>query len=210
MSLSKENKDLCRMISPRFRTSYPHLFKPHAAKPGDKLKYALTMLYSKDESLAGLASDGVTPRTIQEVIRNAKIAEFGPDKANWPSDLESPVTDGDDPKFADKEGYKGHWVIKASTGEDQRPSVVDRNMVPITDPAEVYPGCYARAYIYAYVWFYPNRKQPMKKGIGFILDHVQKLGEGKSFGGKKPIEQVFAPLPDESGSAEASDDFDFT
>lgn len=199
----KIDKDLCRIITPEFRVSYPHVFKAQAVKATDKPKFSITMLYPKDTDLMGQGPDG-SPRSLKEVIKNAKLAQFGP-KENWPEGLESPVIDGDNPKFADKDGYKGHWVIKATTSEDQRPSVVGPNpdeygkLITIEDPAELYPGCYARAYVYAYVWEYMG-----KQGVGFILDHVQKLRDGKSFGGKKPVEQVFAPV----GPAASTDDSD--
>lgn len=199
---TKVDKDLCRLVTPPFRVSYPHLFKPQAPKPTDKPKYSVTMLYPKGEKLIGQAPGG-EPRSIQEAIKNAKLAAFGP-KENWPEDLESPVNDGDDPKYAGKEGYKGHWVIKATTGEDQRPGVVGPDAVPITEPSEIYPGCYARAYVYAYRWEYMN-----KQGIGFILDHVQKLKDGKSFGGKKPVEQVFGAVDIDEDEDSEDDDTDF-
>ncbi len=200
---AKIDKDLCRIITPEFRVSYPHVFKAQAVKATDKPKFSITMLYPKDSDLMGSSPDG-KPRSLKEVIKNAKLAQFGP-KENWPDGLESPVIDGDNPKFADKDGYKGHWVIKATTSEDQRPSVVDVDMAPITEASELYPGSYARAYVYAYVWEYMG-----KQGVGFILDHVQKLRDGKSFGGKKPVEQVFSPVsaPD-SDAGDEDDDQDF-
>ncbi len=203
---TKEDKDQCRMITPKFRVSYPHVFKAHAPKQGDKPKYSVTMLFPKDKDLLGQTVDG-TPRSLKEVIKNAKVVEFGP-KENWPDDLESPVTDGDDPKHADKEGYAGHWVIKASTSEDQRPGVVDERGVPITgeNAGKFYPGCYARAYVYAYVYYYPDRQKPMKKGVSFILDHVQKLDDGKAFGGKKPVDQVFGPAGGAGKAAPAEEE----
>lgn len=199
----KVDKDLSRMITPKFRVSYPHVFKAQAPKPTDKPKFSITMLFPKDKALTGQTVDG-KPRTLSEVIKNAKIAEFGPNKTDWPENLESPVVDGDDPKHKDKEGYKGHWVIKATTNEDQRPSVVDEEMIPITDQAKFYPGCYARAYVYARVWEYMN-----KQGVQFILDHVQKLGDGPSFGGKKPVDQVFSPMGTGAPDEDSGDDMDF-
>ncbi len=200
----KFDKDLCRMITPEFRVSYPHVFKAQSPKPTDKPKFSVTMLFPKDSELMGQTVDG-KPRGIKEVIKNAKLAQFG-DKANWPEDLQSPVTDGDLPKHASKDGYKGHWVIKASTGEDQRPGVVDADGVPITEASTFYPGCYARAYVYAYAWEYMG-----KQGIGFILDHVQKTRDGKAFGGKKPVDQVFGPVGGAAGSDDSddADDMDF-
>lgn len=184
-------KEKARVLTPEFRVSYPHVFKAQSIKPTDAPKYSVTMLFPKDADLS----------TIKEAIKQAKIAKYGP-KENWPESLQSPVTDGDNKKFADKEGYKGCWAIKASTGEDQRPGVVDENVVPITDQSKFYPGCYARAYVYAYAWEYMG-----KEGVSFILDHVQKTRDGKSFGGKKPADQVFTPVQSgEDDSDVASDD----
>lgn len=199
---AKTDKDLCRIITPEFRVSYPHVFKPQRVKDGDKAKFSITMLFRKDTDLMGQTPKG-EERSLKEVIKNAKIAEFGA-KENWPKGLQSPVINGDDPKFAEKDGYKGHWVIKAVTSEEQKPSVIDGDMNLITDPAVLYPGCYARAYIFSYVWTFMG-----KQGVGFILDHVQKLRDGKSFGGKKPVEQVFSPLAAlEDDAAQEDDDED--
>lgn len=194
-----QEKDLCRLITPEFRVSFPHVFKPQAPKPTDKPKYSITMLYPKTSDLTGLAPDRVTKRSLKEVLSNAKNAEFG-SKENWPSDLESPVIDGDLPKYADKEGYKGHWVIKATSNEDSKPGLVDSRMMPITVQSDFYPGCYARAFVYARVWEYMG-----KKGVQFIVDHIQKTRDGDSFGGKKAVDQVFAPIDAPAQSAGDAD-----
>lgn len=185
------NKDLVqRLITPVFRLSYPHLFKAQAPKPTDKPKYSITMLFPKGTDLMGqtLATDSEPSRPIslKDVIRNAKLQEFGAQE-NWPKNLLSPVNDGDEK--AENEGYKGHWVIKATSNEESRPGIVDSDGVPITEASIIYPGCYCRAYVYARVWEYMG-----KQGVQFILDHVQKMKDGKSFGGKKPVEQVFGPV----------------
>jgi hypothetical protein len=174
--VDKEARERQRILTPEFRVSYPHVFKPNAMQ-GSKPKYSITMLFPKNADLG----------VIKEAIRQAKLNAYGP-KENWPSDLESPVTDGDAAKHADKEGYKGHWVIKASTNEDSKPGVVDANVEEILNQGDFYPGCYARAYIFAFAWEFAG-----KRGISFILDHVQKLRDGKAFGGKKPVDQVFQP-----------------
>lgn len=204
------NKDLVqRMITPPFRLSHPHLFKPQAPKPTDKPKYSLTMLFAKGTDIIGhtLKTDSEPSRPIglKEVIANAKTQEFG-SKENWPKTLMSPVRDGDDEEFKGKEGYAGHWVVKATSNEESCPGVVDSQGVPITRAAEIYPGCYCKAYIYARVWEYMG-----KRGVQFIVDHVQKVKEGKSFGGKKPVEQVFGPLGtgDDENTQEENQDHDF-
>lgn len=202
---SKADKDLCRIITPEFRVSYPHVFKPQAPKPSDTPKFAITMLFPKDRELVGQSPDG-NPRTIKEVMRNAKLAKFGP-KENWPKGLLSPVNDGDSEEYAEKLGYPGSWVIKATSSEDQRPTIVGPSadeygkLIELTQPAELYPGCYARAYIFARVWEYMG-----KQGVQFILDHVQKLRDGKPFGGKRPAEQVFSPVESVDADTDSDDD----
>ncbi len=206
----KSNKLPCRMITPYFRVSYPHVFKAQAMS-GSKPKYSITMLFPKNSDLMGQTlpdENGVFQKiSIKDIMRNAKVSEFGT-KENWPDDLESPVTDGDHPDNADKEGYKGHWAIKASSSEDQKPGVVDANGEPITISGELYPGCYARAFVYARVWKHDDTN---RVGVQLILDHVQKVKDGKSFGGKKPVEQVFGAINagDDDSESEDNEDFDF-
>lgn len=206
--LTQPEKDLCKIITPEFRVSYPHVFKPMQLKPTDKAKYSITMLFPKNVELLGIIPPGCegagTPRLLNDVIKNAKRAQW-PD-GKYPANLASPVIDGDDPRFADKDGYKGHWVIKATTNEEQQPQVVDATMVKIQNAGEFYPGCYARAAVFAYAWEYMG-----KTGIGFILDHVQKLRDGKPFGGKKSAENTFGPLSaaPTSASVDSEADMDF-
>lgn len=190
---SKEEK--FRIITPKFRVSYPHLFKPHAMNEASP-KFAITMLLPKTADLTQL----------REALKKAKIAEWGP-KANWPQDLESPVSDGDSPKYADKEGYKGCWIVKATSHKDRRPTVVDENVNAIIDEAQFYPGCYAIAQIFARPW-----KFGKKQGIQFIVDHVQKVGDGKPFSSRQPVEQVFKPVQSagiEDDEAETDDEDNF-
>jgi len=158
--------------------SYPHLFKANAFKGGEA-KYSVTMLFPKTADLSAL----------KLAIKHAKIDKWGPDKDEWPEDLMSPVQDGDNPKYAANEGYKGHWAIKASSKEAQKPGLVNEKVEPIIDASEFYPGCYARAQVFANGWEYMG-----KSGVSFILDHVQKTRDGKSFGGRKSAAEVFDPV----------------
>lgn len=195
----KAEREKCRITTPEFCVSYPHLFKPQAMKGGVP-KYSVTMLFKKTTDLG----------PIKLAMKQAKIVEFGPDKDKWPKGLESPVTDGDDPQYADREGYKGCWAIKATTGQEFKPGVYivgpededgNSTLVEVTDPAVIYPGCYADAVIFARVWEFGN-----KQGVQFILDHIRKRKDGTAFGGKKPAAQSFAPLEAESADDEEDDE----
>lgn len=195
----QETNDKQRILTPEFRVSYPHIFKPSGMKGSDPSthKYSVTMLFPKDSDLT----------SIKEAIKAAKIARFG-SKENWPEDIKSAIVDGDAAKYADNEGYEGHWAIKASTSQDQKPGIVDENVKVIIDPSKFYAGCYARAYIYVYVWEFP--KGSGRFGVGFILDHVQKLRDGKNFGGKKSADQVFQPVQSGANDTDSDMDEDFT
>ena len=187
--MAKKNDENCRIVTPEFRVSYPHVWKAQAM-PGtnNAPKFSVTMLFPKDSDLT----------VIKDAIKCAKVAKFGADKTKWPKTLASPVQDGDgDAAIVKKtgerkEGYEGHWVVKASTNADQQPGVVGKDGQAIMNQTDFYAGCYARAAVLAYVWEFP--KDSGKYGVGFILDHIQKLRDGKSFSGKKPVEQVFGPV----------------
>lgn len=204
MSTAKKtstDKDLQRVLTPTFRVSYPHVFKPSVMKGTQNApKYSITMLFPKETDLS----------VIKLAIKHAKIAKFGPNSKEWPALSGSPVTDGDLPNSKGEipEGYAGHWVIKASCKEDQKPGVVDYPACDdIMDQGDFYAGCFARAYVYAYVWEFPQGSG--KYGVSFILDHVQKMKDGPSFGGKKSAKDVFAP-PALGEDEQAEDTEDFT
>ena len=172
----KIDKEKVQTITPTFRVSYPALFKPQGDE--GKEKYSVTMLFPKDTDIS----------KIKKIIKNAKIAEFGADESEWPK-LRSPIRDGDHEDFADKEGYEGMWVIRASSIPESKPGLVDKDGEHITSPSEFYPGCFARAQIFAKCYEYMG-----KRGVQIILDHVQKMKDGKAFSSKKPVEQVFGPV----------------
>lgn len=213
--MTKEQKRACQMRTPTFRVSYPHLDKPQAPKPGDKEKFSVTALFPKDEEMLGWTipekKGGVTKRRkLKSIIRNAKIAEWGTDEANWPDELENPIKDGDGKKNKDKEGYKGHWVVKMTSHAENRPQVFDENLEalePSETKSKIYAGCFAQAAIFAYVWYYPNREKPMKIGVGIIIDSLQKQDDGKKFSGRTAGEDVFSPLDtgDEDEDNESDD-----
>lgn len=195
---AKINKDTQKVVTPQFRVSYPHLFKPSGMAGTPKKEYSVVMLFPKDADLT----------ILKNAMAAAKESKWGK-KENWKK-CESPVKDGDNAKYAGKEGYAGHYAIRAATGEDYAPGVIDyrgkEKGQPITNPAIVYPGCFARAQVLAVVWEFPVNSG--KFGIKFILDNVQKLKDGTSFGGRKAAGDVFTPFDggDEEFGVEADDD----
>lgn len=199
---SKEVLDKCRFMTPKFRVSYPHLFKPSGmpGTPEATHKYSITMLIPKNVDL----------EVFKKAIRWAKIARFGEDKTKWPK-MAVPILDGDKPnkKGEIPEGYKDQWVIKANAKLDRKPGVVDEQNVLIIDPTKFYAGCYAHAQLFAYVWEFPQNSGNF--GIGLQVNAVQKLGDGKPFSTAQSAENVFAPIVivDEDEDDEDNDDEGF-
>jgi hypothetical protein len=197
------DKDRCRIIVPEFRVAFPALFKP-SAMPGAKPKYAVTMLYSKDYDIIGVCPKTKKPRTLKQVIRNAKTVAFGENKKKWPKGLVSPVNDGDVPnkKGEIPEGFAGHWAIKATSSEDRPPKVLGPDKEPLEKASDIPPGCYARAILFCRVWEFGGTQ-----GVQFILDGIQKSDRKfKSFGGRKNAEDVFEPWTVEEDSDDTEDD----
>jgi len=188
---ANKNAEQQRVTTPTARASHAHVFKAQSPKPGDKPKFSLTFLIPKTADMKG----------IQRAITAAKVAKFGDNKAKWPQDLESPVKDGDGKAGIDrktgakKEGYAGHYVVKASASEERQPEVVDAQLEPIINAKDFYSGCYCRANLYAFYWEYMG-----KHGISLGLNSVQKVKDGKPFTNRKTAKDVFSPISDdESG-----------
>lgn len=185
---SNDSEDPRRLAPTRsFILSYPHVFKPSAIKgskdPKD-LNFSFTMLIPKDADIS----------EFKRAVFVAKKIEWGKNKDEWPENLQSPIKDGDKPIYAGKEGYKGHYAIKVSTKASRypdgtHPEVYGIDAKPLKIASELYPGCEARACIFALTWEYAD-----KAGVKFVFDSIQKLGEGKAFGGRKPASQVYTPV----------------
>jgi len=160
-----------KFVTGKVRFSFCHVFEPQAPVGGGDPKYSVTLLIPK--------SDAATMAKIQAAIQEARDNFC---KKNGASALPAKPThtlhDGDglrpggDP-FGPE--CKGCWVITVSA--KQKPVVVDSFGNQITDPGELYSGCYGRASINFYGY-----NQAGKKGVSAGLLAVQKLHDGEPFG----------------------------
>jgi hypothetical protein len=206
MSKSKTSQLPVRMVTPKFRVSFPHLFKVRPTKDGKDGKFEITMLFPKNQKIIGTThpdKDGNTEEiSLAKLLKNAKILKYGEDESKWPKNLKTCVQDGNDEDNIDKEGFKDHWVIKATSHADAKPSLVDKHGKAIVVSGDFYPGCFARASVYAKVWEHETGGE----GVRLVLDHVQKLEDGKPFGGRRSSEQVFGPVNAGADDADEVDD----
>lgn len=213
--ITKEQRAKCTMRTSTFILSYPHLDKPQAPKPGDKEKFSLQALFPKDEKMLGWTipekkGGKVLRRKLSSIINNALVAEFGSDESEWPDEIEKPIKDGDGKKYRKKEGCPGNYVVKFSSHAENRPQLFDEKLNALEEPAEIrrhlYAGSLCQAVVFAYVYFYPDRANPMKIGVSLIVDSIQKQGEGKKFSSRKDGAEVFSPLETGDDEEDYSDD----
>ena len=153
----KENPK--RVKTPIARLSYPHLFE--ASKFG---KFQCELIFEQGTDLSSL----------EEAVEIAAQEKFG-DKAKRPKNLDMPFRDGN---VREGEEYAGATFISPKCKD--RPGVVmGPNMDPVTDPGEVYGGCYVRVSVTAFAY-----DQTGNKGVSFALNNVWKIRDGEPLGGR--------------------------
>ncbi len=160
-----------KIVTGKVRFSYVNIFEPKAPQGGGEEKYSVTLLIPK--------SDTSTLEKIKAAIVEARenfVAKNGsnslPAKPNHTLHDGDGVRESGDPYGPE---CKGCWVINVSS--KQKPVVVDSFRNEITDPGEVYSGCYGRASINFYGY-----NSNGKKGISAGLLSIQKLHDGEPFG----------------------------
>lgn len=170
-----------KVVTGKIRMSYANLFTARAIAEGQEPKYSLCVLIPK--------SDKETIRKINGAIDAAKKAGASLWGGKLPSNLKTPLRDGDEER-PDQEEYAGHYFLNATS--KQKPGIVDRNLNEIIDPSEVYSGCYGRVSLNFYAF-----NQAGNKGIGCGLQNVQKLADGESLTGRTRAEDDFEAIDDE-------------
>lgn len=169
------------------RLSYCNLFQPRAQQPGSDPKYSVTVLVPKSNTQAKALMDAAVAAAIDQGVSKCWNGVRPPMPAIC-------VHDGDGTRPSDGQPFgdecKGHWVFTASCKADRPPFVVDANVQPILQQAEVYSGMYGRVNVTFFA--YANSG---KKGIGCGLNGVQKIRDGEPLGGGRiTAEEAFTPV----------------
>lgn len=170
-----------------FRVSFPHVFKPQTTPSGEQ-RFSVVMLFPKDaeadlKALKALAKTAAFEKWGKDSIESKKV------KPQWP------WRDGEE-KAEQYDGYEGMIFMTASS--KNKPKVVDKNVEPIIDESEFYPGCFAKAAVNAYAWEWKG-----KKGVSFGLINLQKVKDGEAFGFSSKPEDDFEVV-------EGGDDEEYT
>lgn len=160
-----------KLTTDKVRFSYANIFEPKAPQGGGDPKYSVTLLIPK--------ADTVTLGKIKEAMKEARDNFCNRNGANAiPVNFNHTLHDGDGMRDSGEpygQECKGCYVITVSS--KQKPLILDNMKNEITDPGEVYSGCYGRASINFYGY---NRSG--KKGVSAGLLAIQKLHDGEPFG----------------------------
>lgn len=178
------NTNPAHVVLKNVRISYEHLNSPYAQNPGQEPKYSATILVPKNSPENRAKIDAA----IAAATERART-KFG---NAFPATPKISVHDGDGVRPSDGQPFgeecHGCWVFTASS--KQRPEVVDANVQPILNPAEIYSGMYANVGV---TFFGYNA--PQNKGIGVGLETVQKIADGEPLGnGRASAEDDFTPV----------------
>lgn len=165
-----------KVVTGMVRLSYAHLHQPHAIE-GNEPKYSVSLIIPKD--------DKETLKAIKEAVEEAKENSKHLWGGKIPSNLKTPLRDGDEER-PDDDVYSNAYFINANS--KSKPELVDLKGNKGLGPDEIYSGCYARVSINFYGYSVSG-----SKGVACGLGNVQKLDDGEKLG----------------GGSRAEDDFDF-
>lgn len=160
-----------KVVTGKVRFSFCNLFKPQEAQGGGDPKYSVTLLIPKsDTATVGKLKAAIAEAC--EVFCKRNGASALPAKPNHTLHDGDGLRDSGEPYGPE---CKGCYVITVSS--KNKPVVVDNFRNEITDPGEVYSGCYGRAAINFFGYNSNGRK-----GISAGLLSIQKLHDGEPFG----------------------------
>lgn len=162
--------------TPVGRLSYPSLFKARSMKQQDGSM-------STPKFGAVLILDPKDCDKLKAAIIAAAKEKWG-DKAVEglaAGRLRNPLRDG---KIKEDTAYHGKLFI-GGNGVD-KPGLVDVAGNPVTDPAAVYPGMYARFNISLFTY-----DMPQNRGVGVGLNHVQLVAAGERLDSRQAPDKAF-------------------
>lgn len=185
-----------KVILRNVRLSYANVWEPRTAEDGAKPKYSASLIIPKTDTSTIAAIRAAIKEAIGSAETKLKIPGPGdPRRDAIISRLKTPLRDGDLDR-PDDEAYTGSYFINAAS--TNKPGIVDAQVNPILDRAEVYSGCYANVSVNFYAY-----NTNGNRGIAAGLNNLQKVRDGEPLGGAAPASADFTPV----SFTEDADDF---
>jgi hypothetical protein len=175
MSTTTQAPASTKVVTGLVRFSYLHVWEPTAIQEGQDKKYSAALLIPK--------SDKATLAKINAAIDAAKEAGKVKLGGKIPANLKTPLRDGDI-EHPEDETYANCFFVNASS--KTQPGLVDESVQPILNQAELYSGCYGKASVNFYAF-----NTSGNKGIACGLNHIMKVKDGESLGGRSSAESDF-------------------
>ncbi len=180
-----------KVMTPKFRVSFPAVFKPKRNQLSQKDEYNVVALFEKGTNLKPLV----------DAVETVMIEKWGADKKKWPKNIRSPFRDQGEKRKEDTGTLPNGYVEGAvfiNLKSVQKPGLINENKDDIIDESEFYAGCYAIATVTAYAY-----SQAGNHGVSFGLNNVMKVGEGESLTSRMKAQDEFSKveLPPVTGAA---------
>lgn len=187
--MSKTEMKSERIVTGKFRVSFPNVFKPKPDLQG-KEKYSLDMLFKK-------GSD--EHKAISKIVKKVCLDTWG----GKPDGYKSPIKDGDKPNKQGKilNGYEDHVFVTAKTLN--KPAVLDQGKHEILNAQDFYGGCYARASV-----VFSAYDALGNIGVTCYLQNIQKMADGDPFGNRVNAADEFDTIEGFDVEAGDGDDMD--
>jgi hypothetical protein len=186
----------CRVQTPEFRLSYPHLTEPQRYGDEKEASFKITLIVPKSDT------EGV--KKLKSAVTSAIEKKWGSDRKNWPRGMKNPIRDGDteglDGEGSPREGYEGSYFLQAKRKESfcKKAHVVvlapGANGKPIylrnvsgetplgTNAIDdiVYAGCWCEAVVEAFPYEIKSATGVIR-GVSFGLVAVRKVRDDEPF-----------------------------
>ncbi len=176
---------MANVLTPKFRLSFPNLFKTKKNELSGKDEYSCMALFGKGADLTAL----------KKAAQEAVIEKWGNDSKKYPANLRSPFRKMEEKQYENDSGQMVYPAGMEAGGffmnlkSNQRPGIVNEKVEDIINESEIYAGCYARATVRAYA--YDNKGN---RGVAFGLQNIQKMGEGDALGSKTKPQDDFEAI----------------
>ena len=184
--MAEKKDDGLTVITPPGIACFVHVWEPHAFKDakGGKPKepqFRIILVFDEDTDLSEM----------KKTAGRAAIKKWGRDEAKEmlaEGELHLPFRKGKEYREYG-EPFTNPGAIFISSSSNGAPGIVDSRAKPILKQQDFYAGCKARISVYAHAYDTLGNK-----GVTFLLNNVQKVGDGERLSGRQDAEKEFSPV----------------